>query len=73
MKKRKNTFLKKSFHDQNDIEKKNFGEKDWKLSLIHQNDGLDELITIMYGFFWFWEVFGVLLVNFFVQVWGRAY
>ena len=36
----KKIFEKKNY--QNDIEKKIFGEKNQKSSLIHQNDGLDE-------------------------------
>ena len=53
--------FRKNFFYQNDIENFFFGEKNQKSSLIHQNDGLDELITIMDGFqptTTFWGTFG---------------
>ena len=65
-KKKKN---RNSFYPNVIDEKEIFGEKNQKLSLIHQNDGLDELIMIMDGL-WSLEKFLGTFGRFLVHVWG---
>ena len=68
--KTKKKFFEKKFFFIKMTQKKKFffGQKNRKSSLIHQNDGLDEQITIMDAFF----SFGKFLGHFWSIFWSRS-